>query len=148
MFEAPSTAPVEHVNGEGAPVVIDLAAVMARTRPQVVIYVNAADMRPENLLATELGDAGRLLGLRPSELMRVLADRDSWEAVDFGYIVVWLVLRREDPTLEYATVRGYRIETAPDPTPAPAETPPVQPGTAGRSSSRGRRASVRPTSDV
>lgn len=149
MFEAPgaSGAPVGHHNGEGAPAspaIIDLAAVMAATRPSVVVYVNAADMRPDNLTAAELADAGRLLGLRPSELMRTLGDRDSWEAIDFGYVVVWLVLRRQDPALDYATVRTYTFETVPDPTRAPGT--PAPPGIAGQSSSRGRRASRRQTS--
>lgn len=142
----PSTAPVGHANGQEDTRRIDLAAVMAATRPAVVIYVNAADMRPENLTAAELSDAGRLLGLKPSELMATLGDRDSWEAVDFGYVVAWLVLRRQDPTLAYATVRTYTFETTPDPT-RPAATP-APLGTAGRSNSRALRASRRPTSDV
>jgi hypothetical protein len=147
MFEAPGPNLGRVGDANGSAEIVDLAAVMAATRPARVVRVNAADLRPESLTAAEISEAGRLLGQKPSQLMRTLAERDSWEAIDFGYIVVWLVMRRREPDLTYETVRAWAIEIAPDPTPAPAATS-APPGTDGPLTSRARRASRRPTPDV
>lgn len=116
---------------------IDLAAVMARTAPPRTITLPRDMLDVRNITTMELAAIGRALGLTPKEITAI--DAKSWDGVELQQALVWVVLRREEPTLTWDEAKRFALELPPQDRPKPASAGgSLTSGTRGRSSSTAR----------
>jgi hypothetical protein len=127
-------------NGHDEPQVVDLDAILARTRPSRVLRISASMIQADTLTPYELVAVGRAVGMSPQELLDQVRERAGWSAVELAQAFAWVIARRAEPDLAWEEAQRYGLDivTGPpvDPTPA-AGKPSRRRGTTGSSACTG-----------
>jgi hypothetical protein len=121
------------------PRVTELADVLERTRPTRVVQIPRERLDPGSVTLFELTAVGRALGMSPRELGAI--DPAGWESFDLQQALVWVILRREEPSLTWEEAQRFRLEFPPANPTEPASAGSATNGTATSSTSTASRVS-------